>query len=414
MNSPKSRWFTSKVFIWSLFDFANSSFATIIVAFVFAVYFKKVVAGNLPVADFYWSSSINISMIIVAVLSPVLGASADYYGNKKVFLGFFTFLCIAATALMYFISGGMILQAMILFILSNIGFQTGLGFYDAFLMEITSEENYNKVSSAGYAIGYLGSLAALVAVFIYKDEPRLSFIACSVLFLIFALPIFIFIKEKLVTIQNRLGNGILFFVKVGFRRTIDTLQHVKNYTNLRKFLISYFLFIDGINTIIFFSAIFAQTTLSFSIMELIIFFVIVQTTAFIGSLIFGFIADVKGTKKTLAFTLICWTIITLSVFFCYSKILFMIIGGFAGFFLGSTQALSRSLMGILTPYEKKTEIFGFFSLFEKTSTILGPFTFGIVSWLTGDQRIAVISIVIFFITGYFLLRPVIDPKTTGI
>jgi len=410
INSNNSKWFTKKVFIWSLFDFANSSFATIIVAFVFAVYFKNVVAGNKPVADFYWSSSINISMIIVAVLSPVLGASADFYGNKKIYLGFFTMLCIIATTLMYFVTAGMIFHAMLLFIISNIGFQAGLGFYDAFIKEITVEKNYNKVSSAGYAIGYLGSLAALAAVFLYKDEPRLSFVACSVLFFIFALPIFIFIKEKKVILNDE-KRGFLFFIKIGLSRNFNTIRHVQSYSNLRKYLISYFLFIDGINTIIFFSAIFAQTTLNFSIMELIIFFVIVQTTAFAGSIIFSFVADIKGTKRTLGFTLICWTIITVSVFFCYSKILFMVIGGFAGFFLGSSQALARSFMGKLTPDNKKTEFFGFFSLFEKTSTILGPFTFGLVSWLTGDQRIAVISIAAFFISGYLLLKPVIEPKT---
>ncbi len=408
-NSKNTKWFTRNVFYWSLFDFANSSFATIIVAFVFAIYFKKVVAGDLPIADFYWSFSINISMLVVAVLSPVLGASADYFGNKKSFLLFFTILCIAATACMYFITGGMILPAMILFIISNIGFQAGLGFYDAFIKEISEEKNYNKVSSAGYAIGYLGSLAALAAVFIYKDEPRVSFVACSVLFLVFALPIFLFIKEKPVSIpdvQNKFS-----FISIGWKRTANTLRHLAAYTNLRKYLLSYFLFIDGINTIIFFSAIFAQTTLNFSIMELIIFFVIVQTTAFTGSLIFGFLADIKGTKRTLAFTILCWALITLSVFFCYSKVVFMVIGGFAGFFLGSTQALARSFMGRLTPDDKKTEFFGFFSLFEKTSTILGPLTFGLVSWLSGNERYAVLSIVAFFISGYFLLRKVSDPNS---
>jgi UMF1 family MFS transporter len=404
-KTKSSQWFTSKVFVWSLFDFANSSFATIIVAFVFAIYFKKVVASDMPIADFYWSSSINISMIIVAVLSPVLGATADYYGNKKAFLSFFTLLCIITTALMYFISGGMILPAMILFILSNIGFQAGLGFYDSFIKEITEEKNYNKVSSAGYAIGYLGSLAALAAVFVYKDEPRMSFIACAVLFSVFALPIFLFLKEKKVISGKNNEN----FLKIGWKRTADTLHNLRNFENLRKYLISYFLFIDGINTIIFFSAIFAQTTLKFSISELILFFVIVQTTAFIGSLIFGFIADIKGTKNTLLFTIICWTIITVTVFFCYSKILFLVIGGFAGFFLGSTQALARSLMGKLTPEEKKTEFFGFFSLFEKTSTILGPLVFGLVSWLSGDERYAILSIAAFFISGFFLLKKVMEP-----
>ena len=152
-NTNKTKWLTRKVFIWSLFDFANSSFAVIIVAFVYAIYFKKVVAMNLPIADLYWSISINISMIIVAVLSPLLGAAADHFSNKKKYLLFFTLICVVATGLLYFIQEGMILWGMILFIISNIGFQAGLGFYDAFIKEISALENYNKVSSFGYAIG---------------------------------------------------------------------------------------------------------------------------------------------------------------------------------------------------------------------------------------------------------------------
>ncbi len=407
----KSKWLTIDVFNWSLFDFANSSFAVIVVAFVFAIYFKKVVASNLPVADFYWSTSINISMVIVAVLSPVLGAASDHFSNKKKYLFFFTMLCITATALMYFVKEGMILWGMVLFILSNIGFQAGLGFYDAFLKEITEIQNYNKVSSFGYAIGYLGSLAALVAVFIWKDEPRVSFLACSVMFLIFSLPIFLFISEKKNNVTDNLTGSN--FIRIGLKRTAETLRHINQYKDLKRFLLSYFLYIDGVNTIIFFSAIYAQTTLDFTIPDLILFFVIVQITAMLGSFLFGWIADIIGTKLTLSINIISWAVLTFIVFFSNDKTSFFIIGAFAGTFLGSSQALSRSFMSNLTPDERKTEFFGFFSLFEKTSTILGPFTFGLVSWLTGNQRYAIISIIIFFIAGYLVFRgvPDINKKT---
>jgi UMF1 family MFS transporter len=409
-NSKNSKWFTWKVFVWSLYDFANTTCETIVFTLVFAVYFKEVVAGNLPIGDFYWATGINISMILVAVLSPILGASADYYSKKKMFLAFFSILCVITTALMYFITEGMILPAMILFVLYNIGFQGGLTFYNAFLKDLAVEENYNKVSSTGYAIGYLGSMAALAVAFIFKDRIRLTFVSSSLIFVIFAIPLFLFIKERKTTKSVKEKRGLFFIVKIGLNRTIDTFKNIQRYTNLRNFLFSYFLFIDGMNTIKGFSANFAHTTLKFQFTEIIMFFVIVQITAFIGSFVFGFIADKRGTKSTLAFTLICWTVITISVFFCYDKTLFLIIGGFAGFFLGSSQALSRSLMGSLTPDDKKTEFFGFFSLFEKTSTILGPFTFGIISWLSGNQRIAVISIALFFIGGFILLKPVREPE----
>ncbi len=409
-STQKPRWFTRNVFYWTLFDFANSSFAIIVVAFVFAVYFKKVVAMDMPVADFYWSTSINISMIIVAVLSPVLGAAADYYNNKKKFLLFFTLLSVLTTGLLFFVREGMITEGMLLFILANIGFQAGLGFYDAFIKDLTEPQNYNKISSAGYAIGYLGSVFSLAAIFLLQDEPRLTFIACSVLYLIFSLPIFLFIKERKAEHPEDGKFHLFDFVKIGLKRTADTIKHIKEYTNLRKFLLSYFLYIDGVNTVIFFSAIYAQTTLGFSIMELVIFFVIVQVTALIGSYLFGFLADKFGTKKILGLTILGWAVLTLAVFLSQGKTSFMIIGAFAGFFLGSSQALSRSFMSSLITDDKKTEFFGFYSLFEKTSTILGPFTFGIVSWLTGDQRIAVLSISIFFLSGYLLLRKVTEAK----
>ncbi|MBC8485156.1 MAG: MFS transporter, partial [Bacteroidetes bacterium] len=166
----------SQVFFWSLFDFANSSYAVIIVAFVFAVFFKSVIAEAKPIGDFYWSLGINISMIVAAVISPVLGAIADRSSSKKKFLAFFSALCIVGTALMYFTGKGAIAFALFLFILSNIGFQVGLAFYDAFIPEMVEEKYYNKVSGIGYAVGYIGSLLSVVLVFPLKDNPNLLFV----------------------------------------------------------------------------------------------------------------------------------------------------------------------------------------------------------------------------------------------
>src|SRR5690606_36082152 len=175
----------SRVFAWSLFDFANSSYAVIIVAFVFAVYFRSVIAGNDSIGDFYWGIGINISMIITAILSPVCGAITDLTSNKKKYLFFFTMLCVICTALMYFTGAGTILFALTLFILSNIGFQTGLALYDAFIPELVEEKYYNKVSGIGYAVGYIGSLVSVVLVFPLKDNPNLLFVVTALVFLIF-------------------------------------------------------------------------------------------------------------------------------------------------------------------------------------------------------------------------------------
>lgn len=411
-STVKSKWLTKNVINWSLFDFANSSFATIIAAFVYAVYFKKVIASNQPVGDFYWSTSINISMIIVAVLSPVLGAASDYKNNKKSYLVFFTLLSAAATGLLYFTHEGTIFWGMVLFIFANIGFQAGLGFYDSFIREISEPENYNKVSSFGYAIGYLGSLLSLAVVIVLKEEPRNTFIACTIMFILFSLPLFLFVKEKKTNISVLKNSPS--FISIGIKRTLDTISHVRSYRNIRNFLLAYFLYIDGVNTIIFFSANYAQTTLQFDIPDLILFFIIVQITALIGSFLFGYIADKAGLKRTISFVIISWAVLTLLVYFAADKTTFLIIGAFAGTFLGSSQALSRSFMSALVPEEKKTEFFGFYSLFEKTSTILGPLTFGLVSWLTGSQRYAALSIAVFFIAGYVFFRKVQEQKNPAL
>jgi UMF1 family MFS transporter len=229
------------------------------------------------------------------------------------------------------------------------------------------------------------------------------------MFLVFSLPIFLFVKERSKPVPQSSVN----FISIGFKRTMETIKHINNFKNIRLFLFSYFLYIDGVNTIIFFSANFAQTTLNFEIKDLILFFIIVQVTALLGSFLFGWIADKTGTKKTILFILISWAVITISVFFAGDKTTFLIIGAFAGTFLGSSQALSRSFFGKLIPEEKKTEFFGFYSLFEKTSTILGPLTFGLVSWLTGNQRYAVVSILIFFVAGYLLFRKVKENPVPG-
>lgn len=402
----KKGWLNKEVLTWSLFDFANSSYATIIVAFVYAIYFKKVVAMDTPASDFYWSTGINISMIIVAILSPLLGAAADRNNSKKKYLIFFTMLCVVTTALLFFVREGMVIRGLVLFILSNIGFQAGLGFYDAFLKDITEEKFYNIVSSFGYAIGYAGSLLALGVVIIFKDKPPVTFAACALIFLIFSLPLFILIKEKKI-IQEKSNEG---FIGAGFKRIKDTFNHIRKYDNIKKFLLSYFLYIDGVNTIIFFSAIYAQKTLYFTISELILFFIIVQITALGGSLLFSYIAKITNTKKALIIIIVLWALVTISVFFSNDKTSFLVIGGFAGILLGSSQALSRSFFSLLIPDEKKTEFFGFFSLFEKTSTLLGPLTFGLVSWLTGNQRYAVISILVFFIAGLLLFGKVKQPE----
>lgn len=401
-----------KIFAWSLFDFANTAFYVVIVAVYYPIYFTKVITNDSPDSDFLWGMTFSISMLIVASISPILGAVADYGVGKKKFLAIFTILCILATASLFFTSYSMIFTAMILLILANIGFEAGLVFYDAFLPEITTERSYGRVSGYGFAMGYIGSLVTLIVAYpLYADKfaesnllnVRLSFVMAAGIFLIFALPLFIFVPD-----QQRRTKLPKNFLSIGYLRIRSTFKEIKKFKNVALFLLAYFLYVDGINTVIIFSSKFASHSLGMDIQELTILFIIVQTFAIIGSAVFGILSDHIGHKKCLIITLFIWISVVVSAFFVYDKIVFYIVSGIAGIALGSSQSTSRSLMSLLIPIEKKTEFYGFYSFFGKASAILGPLTFGIISSVI-NQRTAILSVAFFFIAGLLILTKVRDP-----
>lgn len=389
-----------KIFIWSMFDFANTSYSIVVVTFIFAVYFKKEIAQGSSIGDFYWSIGTSISMIITAVISPILGAIADYTAGKKRFLLFFTLLCIVCTSMLFFVNRGEIFFALTIFIISNIGFEAGLVFYDSFLPEITSPKNYGRVSGYGFAMGYLGSIATLAITFpfISKNMIKETFPIAAFFFLIFSLPLFFFLADSKKNIKTDKS-----YFAIGFSRVVSTVTHLKYYKNLAVFLLAYFFYIEGVNTIIFFAGNYASTTLGFSETELLIFFLTVQTTAIIGSVLLGVAADSFGQKNTISATIVIWLITVGLAFYIEDKSTFYLVGFLAGAAMGSCQSTSRSLMSKLTPQEKKTEFFGFYSFFGKSSAVLGPLVFGYISFLTGNQRFAILSIAFFFIAGLIIL-----------
>lgn len=395
-----------KIFVWTLFDFANTSFSIVVVTFLYAVYFKNTVAQGESIGDLYWSIATSTAMIITAIISPILGAIADYSAGKKRFLLFFTLLSIIATSMLYFVGEGSIFWGVFIFVLANIGFEAGLVFYDAYLPEITTPKNYGRVSGYGFAMGYFGSLATLGICFpfIQNEMIKETFPLAAAFFFVFSIPIFVYLKDnrkKNVSNEN--------YIKIGFERVKFTMQHLKYYKNLAVFLLAYFFYIEGVNTVIFFSGNYASTTLNFSSMDLLIFFITVQTTAIVGSVVFGIFSDSLGQIKTLTITLFMWMLVVVMAFFVTDKTWFYVVGLIAGAGMGSTQSISRSLMSRLTPEDKKTEFFGFYSFFGKSSAVIGPLVFGAVSYLTGNQRYAIISIAFFFIVGMIILRKVKEP-----
>ncbi len=402
-----------KVFSWLLFDFANTSFSVMMVTFVFPLYFKNVICKGEPSGDALWGFSISLSMLLVALISPVLGAAADYSGKRKRFLLFFTLTSIAATALLSFSGPGMAMVAVLLFVLANMGFEGGLVFYDAYLKQLTSAKSIGRVSGYGFAMGYLGALSILLLVqpllskgIVFSNMPnvQLSFLVVAIFFALFATPLFLVLRDE----KKGERPAISFTaISCSLREVKYTVQHIMSYPDLARFLLAYFFYNDAILTVIAFSSIYAQNTLGFTTGELIRFFMLVQTTAIAGSLVFGFVTDKIGPKRTIVITLLIWFVVVVAAIFADSKELFFYTGMLAGMSMGSSQAASRSMMTRLTPQEHVTEFFGFYDgTFGKASAIAGPLVFGLVSAQAGSQKVALASLLLFFILGLLLMTRV--------
>jgi UMF1 family MFS transporter len=429
-----------KVFSWLLFDFANTSFSVMMVTFAFPLYFKNVICAGDSSGDALWGFSVSLSMLLVALVSPVLGAAADYSGKRKRFLFFFTLTSVVATALLSLSGPGMAVTAVVLFILANMGFEGGLVFYDAYLKELASDKSVGRVSGYGFAMGYLGALSILLLVkpllnkgivLSNASNVQSSFLVAAIFFALFAAPLFLVLRDRRIihldsfeqknrptVIKNSCRKGYQkngTFLRVdnalsllrSIREVKHTVRHIMNYPDLARFLLAYFFYNDAILTVIAFSSIYAQNSLGFTTGDLIIFFMLVQTTAIAGSVIFGFVTDKIGPKRTIVITLIIWFIVVVAAIFAESKELFFYTGMLAGMSMGSSQAASRSMMTRLTPSEHVTEFFGFYDgTFGKASAVVGPLLFGLVSSQAGSQKAALASLLLFFTVGLVLMTRV--------
>ena len=403
-----------RIISWSFFDFANTAFSVIVVTVIYSKYFTNYVAGD---TKWLWGLAVSISMIIAAMLSPPMGAIADVSRNRKRFLLLFTLVSVICTAFMFFVQKGDILLGMVLFIFANVGFEAGLVFYDAFLPNLTSKKNYGRVSGYGFAMGYVGALVVLLIVMVLLPDQssptyyfyiRFSFVIAALFFLVFSIPLFVFVSEP--RIDNPVKKEI---IRSGIEKSFETLKALffrNEYPSVRKFLLAFFLYNDAIITIIAFASIFATNILKMSDAEIIYFFVIVQSTAVAGSFIFGIVSDHIGPKKTITITLIIWLVVVVGAFFVSTIPEFYIIGLLAGLSIGSSQSCSRSLMALLTPKEREAEFFGFYDgLFGKSSAVIGPLFYGIISDIS-NERVAALAIGLFFITGLIILQKVKEPE----
>jgi UMF1 family MFS transporter len=408
---------SQQILYWISYDFANTAYTVIIVTFVYSVYFKNVVCAGLGNrGDFLWAIGCSLSMLIAATLSPILGAIADHSKSKKRFLIVFSLLCIVFSALLSTVQKGMVISGILLFVIANVGFQGGIVFYNAFLPELVPPERLGRTSGYGLAFGYLGAISIILICtpfLIGGWEPknlakvRFTFLLQAIFFGLFSLPTFIGLKER------RGENAHTFnwsLIRTGFDRLHHTYRHLEHYKELLKFLFAYLVYMEGITTVICFSTIYASNTLGFDLKELVIFYISVQTAGIIGAILFGRLADVILPKRIISSTLVLWMAVTLGAYLANSKPVFWGIGLLAGLAMGSSQAVSRSMVGLLTPKEKLAEFFGFYGVFGKFSAVIGPFVFGAISAITQSQRTAVLSILVFFIVGFILLQLVDEKK----
>ena len=439
-----------KIFSWCLFDFANSSYSAVIAATIFPVYYANFIVGNESGAgDVWWGRAIAVSMAVVAVSSPFLGGIADYAKTRKRMLFFFTLLCVAAVSSFSFLQKGMVIEGFALIVLANIGMESGIIFYNSFLPVISEPTHQGRVSAWGFGIGYAGSICSLIFALILVNQGMLNatWLMVALFFVIFSVPAFLFLprdrnmkspqrspfktgRRGVLSLRAtpwergnhrlrfprfaRNDTGLvlqrsryMFYAAVqGFKNTVQHLKEMWSQKDQRRFLLAYLIYEDGVNTVIVFSSIFAATTLGFKAEELIYMYLIVQVTALIG--VFGMARSIDywGPKKVVSLSLALWIAITIATYFVNGKIQFMVIASVAGLGLGTIQAATRAFYTQFIPPGKESEYFGVYNLVGKSSAIMGPILFGTLSTTFGSQRPAVLSVSLFFIIGYLILRNV--------
>ncbi|MCX5716707.1 MAG: MFS transporter [Nitrospirae bacterium] len=393
-----------QVISWCLFDFANSSYSAVISAVIFPVYFANYIVGNeAGLGDLWWGRAVSLSMIFIVLTSPFLGGIADLGGIRKRLLFIYTMLCISAVASFSLIHKGMIAEGFVLIILANIGMEGGFAFYNSFLPEIAEKEYHGRVSAWGYAVGYAGSILSLILALtlINRGYFDLTWLMISAFFGIFSLPAFLFLPA-----DRQKDSSLMHAASKGMRDTWMTFKKIWTNKETRKFLISYFIFEDGVNTVIVFSSIFAATTLGFNTKELVMLYIVVQISALAGSFIMARPIDVRGPKKVVSLSLLMWSSVSILTYFAESKLHFWIIASIAGFGLGTVQAATRAFFTQFVPSEHESEYFGVYSMVGKSSAIFGPLLFGYISSSFGSQRPAILSVAVFFLAGLISLQSV--------
>ena len=420
------------VFCWSLYDFANQPFTTLVITFIYGTFFTTVLADNEITGTILWSRGISLTGIIVALLSPIMGALADRGGYRKFYLIFWTWICIICSFLLWYPNVGQVTFALTLFIIANVGFEMGGVFCNAFLPDIAPKDKIGRVSGYGWSFGYVGGLLSLILAlvfFIFPEVPlfdldktthehiRATNVMVAIWFAIFSIPTFLFVKQ-----DSKKGVGVKQVLIESFDQLKNTFIQIRKYKEITKFLLARLIYNDGLITIFAFGGIYAAGTFGFSMQEIMIFAIVLNVSAGLGAFLMGFLDDVIGGKMTIQISnvgliiacviavfspngnIVEFSIPVVGSIMITGKIMFWIAGVLIGIFSGPNQASSRSLMARFVPKDKVGEFFGFFAFSGKATSFLGPFLLGYLTKVFGSQRYGVAVVLVLLIIGAAILH----------
>ena len=390
---------------YCLYDFGNSAFTTVIVTVVYSVYFRTHVAAGARAADLLWGLAVSGAMLLVAFGAPLLGAHADRFGTRHRTLIAATLLSVAATATLSLVGRGDVAAGIGLFVLAQAGYAVGEAFYNAFLPDVAEPARLGFISGLAWGIGYAGGLLSLaVAAWVLRgshgpdDASQGSY---QLLFLLVAAQYLLFTAPALLALRDVRGPAA--GTGGALQRLGRTAREVRRFRHVLLFLIAYFIYDNGLSVVIAFTSIYMVTTLGFTMAENLQLFVLLQISAAVGAVAAGAWADRRGARNAVLASLVLWVAVIASMATFRSRSAFMAIALVGGLGIGSTQACSRALLAHLVPAAKRAEVFGFFAFCTKASGSIGPALFGVLSSWTGDQRLALLSVLFFFVAGLILL-----------
>jgi UMF1 family MFS transporter len=404
---------------WTLYDFANSPFTTLVVTFVYARYFTEAVASSSIEGTALWGYAITATALIVAIGSPILGALADQGGYRKRFLLLATAISAGATAVLFGILPGQVLAALLVFVIANVAFEFATVFYNAYLPDLTTPANIGRVSGWGWGLGYFGGLLALGVALLTLVQPetpwfgfsleageniRATNLLVAVWFVVFSLPLVFFVHDRKPAVRSR------DVVADAFRQLAGTFREVRRHRETVKFLIARLVYNDGLVTIFAFGGIYAAGTFGFTVTEVLIFGIVINLAAGVGALLMGYMDDWLGAKRTILVSLIGLIVASIIGVFAENASWFWVAGVAIGIFSGPNQSASRSLMGRYVPPGMQNEFFGFFAFSGKLTAFIGPFLLSLVTGFSQSQRVGMTVVIMMFILGLMLLVAVKDPS----